>query len=152
MSKIVIGIDPGAAGAIVLLGEECVAAKMPDTMGDIFDYLADIKANHDDTVCYLEDVGQGVPGQSSSATAKFARHNGHLEMALYALGIRTIKVRPQKWMKFYSNTVGTSKDLPKAVWKNKLKACCQQLFPSVKVTLNNADTLLIANYGREQEK
>jgi len=152
MNKTIIGIDPGESGAIVLLGEECVVTKMPETMGDIFDYLNDIKDRCEDVVCYLEDVGQGIPGQSSSATAKFARHNGHLEMALYALGIRTIKVRPAKWMKHYSNTVGTSKDLPKNVWKNRLKACAQQMFPSLKVTLWNSDALLIANYGSNMEK
>ena len=95
----------------------------------------------------LEDVGHGMPGQSSKATAVFARHNGHLEMALYALGIRTVKVTPQKWQKSYSNSLGKSKDCEKKEWKNKLKGLAQQMFPTEKVTLKNADAMLIACYG-----
>ena len=102
-----IGIDPGVSGGIAILDDdgsviECV--NMPDTPMEIFQFLMGYKYG---SVCVLEDVGQGMPGQSSSSTARFARHNGHLEMALLALGIRTIKARPQKWEKTYS--LGTSK-------------------------------------------
>ena len=69
-------------------------------------------------------------------------------MALYALEIPTTKVTPAKWMKHYSNQVGTSKGLSKTEWKNKLKGLAQMLYPSVKVTLNTADAILIANYGK----
>lgn len=104
------------------------------------------------SVCVLEDVGQGMPGQSSSATAKFARHNGHLEMALLALGIKTIKTRPQKWEKTYS--LGTSGKHEKTEWKRMLKEKAQQLFPQLgkKVTLKTCDALLIAEYCRNLNK
>ena len=38
--------------------------------------------------------------------------------------------------------------MEKREWKNKLKGLAQQLFPSEKVTLKNADAILIANYGK----
>ena len=145
--KAIIGIDPGAAGGIaVLKGSEIETYNMPETYPDIYNLLLELK-NGSDTLAILEDVGHGMPGQSSKATAVFARHNGHLEMALYALGIRTIKVTPQKWQKYYSNSLGKSKDCEKREWKNKLKGLAQQMFPSVNVTLKNADAILIACYG-----
>jgi len=151
--KVIIGIDPGGNGGIVIILSESVkTTKMPETFADIYNLLLEIVGEYGggNITAYLEDVGQGMPGQSSKATATFARHIGHLEMALYALGIRTEMVRPQKWQKYYSNTIGKGSGLEKKVWKKKLKAEAQRLFPSVQVTLWNADALLIAYYGSKQ--
>lgn len=148
--KFIIGIDPGAHGAIATIWEDGTldeVVNMPETPMDIFNYLKGFYLRN--AVAYLENVGHGMPGQSSSATAKFARHNGHLEMALLSLGIKTVKVTPQKWEKTYQ--LGKSSGMPKAEWKRKLKAKAQELFPKVKVTLVNSDALLIAEYGRQQE-
>lgn len=145
-----IGIDPGTSGGIAVLDEDGTVKdvrNMPDTPADILEYFKTYQAFP--CVCVLEDVGQGMPGQSSSATAKFARHNGHLEMALLALGIKTIKARPQKWEKTYA--LGKSTAFEKAEWKRKLKERAQQLFPQLgkKVTLKTCDALLIAEYCRK---
>lgn len=151
-NKTIAGIDPGQSGGIAILAPNGVVAfRMPETYADIYDTLAKIVADYDNVVAYLEDVGCGIPGQSSKATATFARHNGHLEMALYALGVPTTKVTPAKWMKFYSNTIGTSKGLDKNAWKNKLKGEAQRRFPQTKPTLYTADALLIAEWGKHQE-
>ena len=86
----IIGIDPGNAGGVaVLRGPNIETHNMPETFPDIYNLFASLKDGAD-TLAVLEDVGHGMPGQSSKATAVFARHNGHLEMALYALGIRTM--------------------------------------------------------------
>ena len=150
MSKIILGIDPGAAGGVCVYDNGKITAhKMPETYPDIYLLLDEIKSAYrqKEVAAFLEDVGHGMPGQSSSATAKFARHNGHLEMALYALGIPTTKVTPQKWQRSFSNSLGKSSEHDKREWKNKLKGLAQQLFPTEKVTLNNADAILIAVYG-----
>lgn len=147
--KLFIGIDPGQSGGIAVLnkngGVESVST-MPETPHDILEWLEEYSGH--DCVCALEDVGHGMPGQSSKATATFARHNGHLEMALLALSIRTEKVTPQKWQKIYQ--LGSSKGIDKRVWKNKLKAKAQQLFPSLgkRITLSTCDALLLAEYAR----
>lgn len=145
---IYIGIDPGLSGGIAILNQdgsvkEVVA--MPDTPRDIYEFLLSYK---EDSRCVLEDVGYGMPGQSSKATATFARHNGHLEMALLALGIPTEKVTPQKWIKVYQ--LKKKKEQDKNEWKNVLKAKAQSLFPQLgkKVTLKTCDALLIAEYAR----
>ena len=147
--KIYIGIDPGTNGGIAVLdrdGKVLEVGKMPATPQDILDFLGEYSGQ--DVTAALEDVGHGIPGQSSKATATFARHNGHLEMALLALGMPTEKVTPQKWQKVYQ--LGSSKSCTKIQWKNKLKAKAQQLFPSLgkKITLSTSDALLIAEYAR----
>ena len=153
--KCVIGIDPGVNGGIAVLGMDgCVifVRKMPETPQDILDCLRKFAGTElfgSEAVCYLEKVGTGMPGQSSKATATFARHCGHLEMALLALGIKTNDITPNKWEKSYQ--LGKSSDYSKTEWKNKLKAKAQQLFPKEKVTLAVCDALLLAEYGRKQE-
>lgn len=155
MSKRVLGIDPGKLGGFAVLdmeGNVIDIRKMPETPQDILGYLRKYCSTElfgNDCVCYMERVGTGMPGQSSKATATFARHNGHLEMALLALGIKTNEVTPNKWMKHYQ--LGKSSDYSKTEWKNRLKGKAQQLFPKEKITLNVADALLLAEYGRIQE-
>lgn len=152
MSRLIIGIDPGANGGIAVMDEAHKVLDvmgMPDTPMDILYALR--KYAGGDVIAYLEDVGHGLPGQSSKATATFARHNGHLEMALLAIGIRTVKCTPQKWIKMYQ--LGRSSDYDRIAWKNRLKAKAQELFPDLgkKVTLKTCDSLLICLYGLRQE-
>lgn len=155
---VIIGIDPGAHGGIAMLtdgGDVVWLSKMPATPAEIHEYLKDFveMCRHDDipVSAYLEDVGHGIPGQSSSATAKFARHCGHLEMCLIALGVPTVTVTPNKWQKTYQ--LGRSSEYSKTEWKNRLKAKAQQLFPHYTKAINlaTADALLIAEYGRKQQ-
>lgn len=150
--KFIIGIDPGDKGGIAVLdvkGNVVEVISMPETPMDILNFLR--QYDPDDTFVYLEDVGKGIPGQSSKATATFARHNGHLEMATMALDLKTYKITPQKWQKMYQ--LGKSSDFEKAEWKRRLKGKAQELFPALgkKITLLTCDALLIAEYGRKQE-
>lgn len=145
--KTILGIDPGQSGALVLIdetGQIKTVCSMPETPMDIFETIGSMNPD----ICYLEDVGQGMPGQSSKATAKFARHNGHLEMALLALRISTIKILPSKWQKALG--LLTKKGESKTSHKNRIKAWSQRTFPQIKVTLKNADALAIAYFGAQQ--
>ena len=151
MRGYIIGIDPGALGGIAVLdgtsGELVECVKMPSTPMDILNYL---KNWNGCSLCYLEDVGNGMPGQSSKATATFARHNGHLEMALLSLGISTVKVSPAKWQKALG--LSGKKGESKTSHKNRIKAWAQQRFPQQKITLAISDAIAIAVYGYEQRK
>lgn len=149
--RYIIGLDPGEKGGIAVLdkeGDVVEVSKMPITMLDILSFLRNYPS--DECVAYLENVGHGMPGQSSAATARFARHNGHLEMALLAVGIKTNMVTPPKWEKSYQ--LGKSSDYSKTEWKNRLKSKAQQLFPNLgkKLTLATCDAILLAEYGRKQ--
>lgn len=144
----IIGIDPGANGGIAVLDAnsgkliECV--KMPSTPMDIYEYLS----KWEGAIAYMEAVGYGMPGQSSKATATFARHCGHLEMALLAHGVPTIMVTPAKWQKRFN--LGSKNGESKTSHKNRIKAFAQTRFAGVKVTLATSDALVIAVYGFEK--
>lgn len=147
--RLIIGIDPGAAGGIGVYSldknELVEAIKMPETPTDLFKFL---KLHSFNSKCYLEKVG-GIPGNGANAMFNFGRGYGHLEMALLACRIPTETVTPQKWQKEFQ-LGGRGKTMSKAEWKNKLKAKAQQLFPQYNVTLAICDAMLIALYGSRQ--
>lgn len=142
----IIGIDPGVNGAISIYSVDkkmlIEVVKMPETPTDLLTFLKLYAKNSE---AYLEKVG-GIPGSGgASAMFNFGKGYGHLEMALIACKIPFVTVTPQMWMKFFQ--LGTKGKMTGTQWKNKLKAKSQQLFPNVKVTLINADALLIMRYG-----
>ena len=147
--RLIIGIDPGAAGGIgvysITQGRLIMAIKMPETPTDL---LAFLKLHSLNSKCYLEKVG-GIPGNGANAMFNFGRGYGHLEMALLACRIPTETVTPQKWQKEFQ-LGGRGKTMSKTEWKNKLKAKAQQLFPTFNVTLATCDAMLIALYGSRQ--
>lgn len=147
--RLIIGIDPGAAGGIgvysITQGCLIMAIKMPETPTDL---LAFLKLHSLNSKCYLEKVG-GIPGNGANAMFNFGRGYGHLEMALLACRIPTETVTPQKWQKEFQ-LGGRGKTMSKTEWKNKLKAKAQQLFPTFNVTLATCDAMLIALYGSRQ--
>lgn len=147
--RLIIGIDPGAAGGIgvysITQGRLIMAIKMPETPTDL---LAFFKLHSLNSKCYLEKVG-GIPGNGANAMFNFGRGYGHLEMALLACRIPTETVTPQKWQKEFQ-LGGRGKTMSKTEWKNKLKAKAQQLFPTFNVTLATCDAMLIALYGSRQ--
>lgn len=150
----IIAIDPGKNGAIaVRTGNDVTVAKMPETPKDIYDYLNEwvTLSNRDDVpvVAYLEQVS-AMPNNGAKSMFTFGNGFGHLQMALIALGIRTIEIRPQKWEKALSLTDGGKVD--KAEHKRRLKEKAQRLFPDIKVTAVNQDALLISEYAYLQEK
>jgi hypothetical protein len=140
-----LAIDPGASGAIAsrTVGGAIITENMPDTLGDLYDFLQSFKVGQPNTVCICEKVGFHVQGNNAVASCKFARHNGHLEMALYALSIPTVYVAPAKWM----GVVCGSLPKDKALRKRAIKAQMQLKFPSLSVTLKNADALGLMVYG-----
>lgn len=154
-----LAIDPGQLGGIVYDNEQgvVIAMKMPDTYPEIFNALKAIMDLHpSNNICFIEDVGNYMPGNSGPAAVTFATHIGDLRMALYALGISRELVRPQKWQK----TLGLSEQPAKRGLdkntlarlkqqrKNEIKEKMQARFPHIKVTLALSDALGIYVYGK----
>lgn len=128
--------------------------KMPESPSNIYNellLLAQIADGHEDIICYLERVGGYMPGNSGPASVKFARHCGHIEMALIAIGIKRIEVLPVKWMKYFMGRIEYPPTMTaikrKTMRKNLIKARAQLLYPDIKVTLALSDALGILNYG-----
>ena len=144
MPKILIGIDPGASGAITALdenGKVIALTKMPQTMGELLSFLQQFTDN--DTTCYLEKV-HARPGDGAASMFKFGQGFGWLQMALLAAKVKTIEVLPNTWMRGLG-IKSKKKDETKTAYKNRLKFVAEQLFPEQRVTLWNADALLIAH-------
>ena len=147
--KTLIAIDPGASGAIAWICADGIthAENMPDTFPEIADRIRELRIDLGGAQCVIEKVGTYMPGNSGPAAAKFARHCGHLEMALYCHGIPTTQITPQKWMK----RLGTfPKD--KKARKNAIKTMMATRHPAIKVTLKNADALGILTVAVMGEK
>jgi hypothetical protein len=138
--RAVIAIDPGQSGGIAWRDQEghVHAENMPATFPEIADRLRELRIDlsNPEPICFIEKTGGYMPGNAGPAAVKFGRHNGHLEMALYCLGISTTQITPQKWMK----KLGTfPKD--KKARKNAIKTMMATRHPTIKVTLKNADAL-----------
>ena len=151
---LLIAIDPGANGGIAVVSttdNRPVVMKMPDTPKDIYDLFFGLNTVHGfprlEIHAIVEKVGMHRQGNNASASCKFARHCGHIEMALIALGIPFEEVTPQKWMK----SLGVMpKD--KQARKNHIKDLMQRKYPTLKVTLWASDALGILNYQLERTK
>lgn len=138
--KPIIAIDPGAGGAIAWVDGDgdVFAGTMPPTFTDVADFLRSLKLSlePEGLRAVVEKVGGYVPGNSGPAAVKFGRHCGHVEMALYCLGIPTTQIAPSMWMK----KLGTfPKD--KTARKNAIKQMMATRYPHLRVTLKNADAL-----------
>lgn len=140
----IIGIDPGANGAIAWItnGKPCVE-KMPDTLQDLWELFGSIThslmpVDERYFKAYIEQVASS-PQMGVVSAFSFGRGYGNLEMALTAAGIPFERVRPQVWQK----SLGCLTKGDKNITKRK----AQELFPSLKATHWSSDALLIAEYG-----
>ena len=161
----IIAVDPGANGAIAWkrrgLPAECCG--MPETRGDaiaLFKRKLTLSSG-EPLVGYHEKVANYVECGGASAMMQFGRNAERCACIMETLGIPLVEIAPQAWQKALglgkSERVKCDADAgpeakkkarehnawAKRDWKNKLKAEAQRRFPHLKVTLGNADALLI---------
>ena len=139
----IIGLDPGANGAAVLLREDGtvdIAQFSKMTQADIAETLSEWTMDTETGYhAYLEQV-HAMPKQGVSSTFKFGMGFGFLVGCLTALKIPFEYVTPNTWQKYLScQSKGD---------KNVTKQKAQQLFPNERVIHATADALLIAEFGR----
>ena len=146
---LIVAIDPGVNGGLALLDRDGVVTvqKMPGTDIDVVSFLVEVSNTAKEVDCYLEEpplyTGRNIPG---SAIGKLQFNTGVLYGAAVCLGWKMHRVRPAIWQK--AHTCGTKGELSSTAWKNKLKARAAELFPTVDVTLWNADALLILDAAK----
>lgn len=146
----ILTIDPGASsGGIAYMASDgrVHAIPMPATMTEQIDAIRHIAATNPGIMAVLEKVGFHRPGNSAVSTAKFARHCGHLEAALYSVGVPFEEIAPTVWMK----TLGA---LPadKTARKNAIKEQVARRFPHLDVTLKTADALGMLVWAISRDK
>ena len=142
--RLYIGIDPGKSGAIaILLDDGSLYVENYDIgIKDLFDLLH-LSSKYDNECC-IEKV-HSFPGQGVRSTFSFGMNYGIWLAMLESNGIEYSNPTPQTWIKHY---IELGKDTKKDR-KNKLKYIAQSLYPNTKVTLRNADAILLAHYCKE---
>lgn len=107
MDKVIIAIDPGASGGIIVANNSGIVTSvaMPDTDTDVVEEIRKAyklaKTTESEIVCIYEKVGGYVGGKGKPGSRMFAFGDGFgvLKGALLAFKIKSIEKTPQQWQK-----------------------------------------------------
>lgn len=154
----VIGIDPGANGGIAIFipGMNVKVAKMPKDMADLRDFFTYYMENYK-PIIFLEKLSvrpDDIVADGSKANMgklyriqRMMANFEHLKALAEATGIPYVMVHPASWQtKLKLRIRGVHEE--KSVRKHRYQEYAASLYPGVKVTLWNADALLIMHFGR----
>ena len=149
---IVIGIDPGASGAMAYLdGKTVVVVRFNKmTEHDIANQFKLLKASGREVIVMLESV-HSFPGQGVVSTFKFGMGFGFLKGCLAATTIPYRLVIPMRWQR----EIGIQKrgkTETKSAFKLRMKGFAQRLYPEMKITADMADAILIMHYALTKKK
>ena len=159
---IFIGIDVGKSGATVALGNgsPTLVTWKKNTPLEHVEFLeqqvAYAKLLEIPIFCVIEKVnampftdpktGQSR-GMGATSAMSFGQNVGQHLGVLTALRIPYTEVRPQQWQKHLNGL----KKIQGAMRKRLLKAHAERIFPLCKMTLDNCDAYLIADYARKNQ-
>lgn len=164
MNKFIAAIDPGASGGMAWVWpsgevETCSMENREDFIKALHEYNADNPFEGDEEpIIYMEKVTGfypkskvPLPGKaefdlqtSSFSMFNFGKSAGRMLGICEAFGILPVEVMPAQWQKCcFTSKKGKSRQ----AWKNELKSIAQKRYPQIKVTLANADALLILSYA-----
>lgn len=161
MSKITLAIDPGKSGGFAWHHTDkpmIVTGQLPEEDGGIMEWLSDLRSQADSVELHIEKVAPHT-GNLAMASAMSNLYGGKRFIEGYAAGIgmRVVNVSPKKWQKHFSFGPKKKKTvLRKGVevqvndeieWKNRLKSEAKRRFPGIKITLDNADAVLILDHA-----
>lgn len=156
-STTIIGIDPGANGALCFTNSKhkdmhshkchrSISGRRVTASMALNGYKAY------ETIAYIEKV-HAMPHDGRSSLFKFGVNYGVWLGILYTMNQvnKIVEVSPQKWMKFWENKIGEKLPKVKKDRKNKLKEIAS-VYTDKPATLWNADAVLITMYGMYTEK
>ena len=150
---IVVGIDPGAGGAIAYsIGDSLkpLVRKMPDSRSALFDFFKEFKSDGKrglETKCkFITEKAMIFPGDGKVSAAKFMLQYERILCAMEFNELKYTEIHPTKWQNDLNLRRKKVKGEPKETKqerKNRYKEFAQRLFPHLKITLQTADALLI---------
>ena len=150
-SSIVIGIDPGSSGAIGFLsldGETAWTVRLSKLTDQ--ELAKELISHKDDIVrAYLENV-HSTPMAGVKASFTFGQAFGRIQGMLAALEIPVERITAGAWRKGVGLATMKGGLTSRLERKKQAKARSQAMFPKVKITNEDGDCLLIAEYGRRQ--
>lgn len=147
--KIFVGIDPGLKGGLSILSSDNNIKRSWDfekeTNKSIKQALAQIRHYRVYNI-HLEDV-KPFPLASKSSIAKMMEQKGLLQGLLIGLELGFELTSAKVWQKHFS--MAKKKGETQNSWKKRLKDLAERLEPTMKITLDNADSVLIALYAKQ---
>lgn len=159
-NETILSIDPGKLGGFALWLPTGISVQaMPDTEGDIIDYLkhCTLVAEGSNRIAIMEEqrgfTPQGEKGfkMAGANMFTFGQGYGHLKGGLQMAGWRLELVNPKTWQSGLS--LGSAKRHPsKTAWKNHCKQRAQALYPGIKLTLQTCDAILIMEWYLKQRR
>lgn len=157
----VIGIDPGAAGGLAVYVPAPTfplvrTQKMPKDLSELRDFFAYWAENYK-PIAFLEKLSirpdDIVVNGDKAAMGKLYRvqkmmaNYEHLKALLETSGIPYVQVHPLSWQtKLNLRTRGVHEE--KAERKNRYRLHAASCYQQIRVTLWNADALLLMHFGR----
>lgn len=143
-----IGIDPGAKGAMAILGNPDGPEIIPFDAKEYMARLWTLKTEYKDCICCIEAV-QPIRGNGIIALFRLGQSYGWLLGMLDAIGIPYQPITPQKWKKEFGLTSDKTQSIE----------VCRRLYPdtnlkrtdrSKKSDDNMAEALLMATYAKRK--
>lgn len=137
-----IGIDPGKSGAIAVAKSNGMvhSVKMPVTVSELNEFFSQF--DRIKTIACIEFVKlrpQDKDGMQFKIATLFKNYTT-LKNVMELNGMNFIEVAPKKWMQMLNIYQRGEEYIDR---KRRLKRIAQMYFPDQKVTLINADALLI---------
>lgn len=156
IADMIIGIDPGKSGGIAVWNanwSEIEVFKMPENVRDMNLLFTELVNMTDKAFVILEKVQmqQGDVkniGRMFRLQKLFANYE-QIRVVLSIVGLPFIEVKPNEWQKYLRLA---KKGEEYADRKRRLKEAALNLYPTVKVTLWNADALLLLEFGRRKKR
>ena len=140
----IIGIDPGRSGAVAIWsGGIDKVIKCPSNSKEMADVIKSV--SNENVVAYVERVW-ARPSNATRAAFTFGVNYGEWLGILSSFNVDTVLITPQTWMKYYKQKFKVKLPKEKTDRKNILKEIAKK-YTDKKVTLYNADAILIAVYG-----
>ena len=147
----IIGIDPGASGAVAIWDKGISKIyKCPKTVKEMAEIIIKTKNSeyvnkNQSTIAYIEKV-HAFPHDGRSSIFKFGQNFCQWLGILAACKVKTELVTPQKWMNYWKKKLNIDLPKDKPERKRRLKELASH-YTDKKVTLYNADAILITMYG-----
>jgi hypothetical protein len=158
---LVVGIDPGAIGALTLITHQGVAGVlrfMKFSYAEVYRQLYDSEFGRKFYIrTYIENVHAFGKDHPNTAFA-FGKNLGGIQTVIEILRYDTVltKVDPKTWQYHFGlggkhGPAGCTKAQEQSARKKAHHAKAKIMFPFAKVTGDMADSMLIARYGLDQE-
>ena len=155
--KIIIGIDPGASGAItyaklkdnkLITTPEVIA--MPKDFEEMNKTFRELTEGFDRCLCFIEKVNvrpSDMHGGKAFSMMKLIKNYDRIKDVMRLNKIGFIEVHPKTWQSYLKLNLSKGIKEEQKDRKNRYKLAAAEMFPTIRATLKNCDALLLLTFG-----